>query len=77
MLTFGHLDAEESEQVDSRLENLFPLSLEVLHEVHQATYERKKRRRKRMELTLAIGGCFSHGYALLTSFFFIVKQINK
>jgi hypothetical protein len=33
MLTFVHLDAEESEQVDSRLENLFPLSLEVLHEV--------------------------------------------
>jgi len=50
MLTFGHLDAEESEQVDSRLENLFPLSLEVLHEVHQATYERKKEGEKEWNL---------------------------
>lgn len=46
MLTFVHLDAEQSEQVDSRLENLFPLSLEVLHEVQEATYERKKEKEK-------------------------------
>jgi hypothetical protein len=36
---------------------------------------KKKRKRKRKELTLAIGGCFSHGYAFLS--LFLVKKVNK
>jgi hypothetical protein len=76
MLTFVHLDAEESEQVDSRLENLFPLKFRSTPRGTIGHIRKRKRKRKRKELTLAIGGCFSHGYAFLTSLF-LVKKVNK